>query len=194
MRKVIVRLGIAIIVGAGSLFAPGTSFADEASGGISALDQQKVDRMRALVELGREQASNPVAARIGMPRDEPSHGVTRMLQGLAAALAVLFIGVYFVKRKERTRGVSSSRRLQVLERLALTPKHAMVLIECDGQPFLVGCGQERVSVTRIEGKQSFSNYLEPSLSHAPLSAAVEREISDPSASTVGVTQSNGAVQ
>ena len=67
----------------------------------------------------------------------------QQLVTVGAVLALLGVALWFLKRQggllpalQRTAG----RRLQVVERVALGPQHALALVSVDGKTMLVGTG------------------------------------------------------
>ena len=78
-------------------------------------------------------------------RPQESGAGMKMLQGLGFCLGVLLIGSAVARRlRGRSVGVQNGR-LRVLERLALTPKTALLLVECDGRSMLLSVGPDHVA-------------------------------------------------
>ncbi len=87
---------------------------------------------------------------------------------LAGALA-LFLVAAFVFVKWRKRFVAASRRLEVLERIALTRGASLVLVRADGERLLVGVSAEGLRLLRklptpppeaVAARESFAAVLE----------------------------------
>lgn len=93
----------------------------------------------------------------------------KMVQGLAACLAVLLIGSWAVKRHQKGVENNSSRRLKILERLPLAPKTFLVLAEVEGKKILLSVGSERV--TMLESPQS--HYTEFAQAEEQLSNGIQ---------------------
>jgi flagellar biogenesis protein FliO len=87
-----------------------------------------------------------------------------MVGGLFLCLGLLGAGVHVYKRYVLPRSLSSQRRLQVVERLQISPKSALVLVKLDGKEFVMTTGSES---TRLVPLQSRSEELfEDTLSSA----------------------------
>lgn len=86
----------------------------------------------------------------------------RMIGGLAVCLVLILVGVAVLKRVNRFVGVSTEKRLRVKERLPVSNKTSLVLVELGGREILISVGSE--TVTEITGAGS---QLE-----APVSASV----------------------
>ncbi len=88
----------------------------------------------------------------------------RMAGGLFLCLGLLGAGVHVYKRYVLPRSLSSQRRMQVVERLQISPKSALVLVKLDGKEFVMTTGSES---TRLVPLQSRSEELfEDTLSSA----------------------------
>jgi flagellar biosynthetic protein FliO len=72
-----------------------------------------------------------------------------MLQGLFLCLGILLIGTYLVKRFKSVSVEGTKRRMQVLEKLAISPKTSLVLVEVDGKKLVLGVGAEKVSFSSL---------------------------------------------
>jgi flagellar biogenesis protein FliO len=68
--------------------------------------------------------------------------VLRMVGGLFLCFGVLGFGLHVYKRYVLPRSFSTQRRLQVVERLQISQKSALVLVTLDGQEFLMTTGAE----------------------------------------------------
>ena len=79
-------------------------------------------------------------------QDQSTPGAFSMAKGLLLVLGVFFIGVYFFKRFNGVTATGQKRRMRVLERIPISSKAALVLVEVGGQEVLVSVGSDRVSV------------------------------------------------
>jgi flagellar biogenesis protein FliO len=87
-----------------------------------------------------------------------------MVGGLFLCLGLLGAGVHVYKKYVLPRSLSSHRRMQVVERLQLSTKSALVLVKLDGKEFVMTTGSE---TTRLVPLQSGSEELfEETLSSA----------------------------
>lgn len=97
------------------------------------------------------------------PAADPSatgNPIVRMMQGLGICLGAFFIGVHLWKRFNPKAQVSS-KRLKVIERLSVGPKSSIILVECDGAEFMIGCGAEPPTIlSRGVGGAEFSKAME----------------------------------
>jgi flagellar biogenesis protein FliO len=65
-----------------------------------------------------------------------------MVGGLFLCFGMLGIGVHLYKRYVLPRSFSAQRRMQVVERLQISQKSALVLVKLDGKEFLMTTGSE----------------------------------------------------
>lgn len=69
----------------------------------------------------------------------------RMVGGLFLCLGVFAIGIRVLKRYGARQG-SARRRIEIRERVALSPKASLTLVSIDNKEFLVASGSESVSI------------------------------------------------
>lgn len=102
----------------------------------------------------QEVSAQGAAAGLSGWRTKPETNVaesgSRMAQGLGLCLALLFGGAHLYKRFGGPRAGGSPRRLRVVERLPLSAKTSLLLVECDGSPVLCSVGPDRVTVVKGE--------------------------------------------
>lgn len=67
-----------------------------------------------------------------------------VLEGLALCCGLFFIMLYALKRLNRGKLGAGTRRMKVLERLALSSKTALLMVEVDGRSQILALGAERV--------------------------------------------------
>jgi len=82
-----------------------------------------------------------------------------MAQGLAVCLAVLAGGVYAYRRIHPQAAITTKRRMRVRERLPLTSKAQLLLVEIDGREVVVAVGSDHVSIHDARGSQTFDSLL-----------------------------------
>jgi len=68
--------------------------------------------------------------------------VLRMVGGMFLCFGLLGLGVHLYKRYVLPRNLSDKKRMQVVERLNLSQKSALVLVKLDGKEFLLSTGSE----------------------------------------------------
>ena len=66
----------------------------------------------------------------------------RMVGGLLLCLGVLGFGAHVYKKYVLPRSLCSQRRLQIVERLQLSQKNALVLVKLDDKEFLMATGSD----------------------------------------------------
>ena len=86
--------------------------------------------------------------------DAQPNGLT-MLKGLGICVGIFFIGIAITQRLRNRKGIlkGQTRQMRVIERLQLTPKTALLLVECEGRPSFL-CpkrGFSRRPMARREG-------------------------------------------
>lgn len=84
--------------------------------------------------------------------------VVGMLSGLALCVGVLLIGSYGYKKLHGDKIVKISKNLKIIERLPLTQKSSLCVVEWEGKKLLVGTGTDPVSF--FESRESFGNFSE----------------------------------
>jgi len=79
--------------------------------------------------------------------------VLRMVGGLFLCFGMLGFGLHIYKRHVLPRSLSSSRRLQVVERLQISQKSALVLVKLDGKEFLMTTGTEQSRLVPLQERR-----------------------------------------
>jgi flagellar biogenesis protein FliO len=74
----------------------------------------------------------------------------RSFEALAICLGVFLIGVHFLKRFNKNVVPGNSKRMKVIERMALSQKTALVLAQVDGKSILLSVGAERVTALQMQ--------------------------------------------
>lgn len=122
-------------------FASSLLVCDLAAEEVNQLSKAKIERARQIMISGEvspeSTETTPVA--IGW----------RMIQGLAATLAVLLIGVAGLKRFGAARPANSNDKIQIIERKMINSKMGLVLIEVEGERLLMTIGPNNVSIERL---------------------------------------------
>lgn len=135
----------------------------------SSVAESQVSALKSQVEkpqTGNSRSDRP-AALAGLAdtsREEPviSSSAYSMIKGLMLCLGILFVGVHFMKRMTPHRpGARGQRRLAVVERLPISSRSAIVLLEVDGKPVLASVGSEQVQFFAAgQAAAGFSESLE----------------------------------
>jgi flagellar biogenesis protein FliO len=99
----------------------------------------------ALAE-GSTSAALPMAGSLSEPYTPTIMASSaRMIGGLFLCLGVFALGMRLVKRHS-SRTSTGRRRIEVRERVALSPKASLTLISIDNKEFLVASGSDSVSI------------------------------------------------
>jgi len=77
-----------------------------------------------------------------------------MVIGLGSCIAVLFGGLALAKKAGWVKVPTHNRSVQVLEKIALSSKSSLCVIEAEGKKYLIAVGSERVSLVSRLGKES----------------------------------------
>ena len=80
--------------------------------------------------------------------------VTKMFQGLALCLGVFLVGAGIAKRFLKVQHKAGSKRMKICERMPLTAKTSVFLVEVDGATQMIAVGSERVSSLEVRKKVS----------------------------------------
>lgn len=75
-----------------------------------------------------------------------SRSLIVMAQGLGGTLAVFFLGLAIYQRKFQKLSPLRERQLIIKERLPLTPKTSLALIECNGKRLICAVGPDPVTL------------------------------------------------
>lgn len=94
--------------------------------------------------------------------------ILNLMEGLGYCLAVFFLGIYLYKRFVLRQSGPIKRHMQIVERLQLTTKSSLVLVEIEGRKVVLSVGSERTSFlpdALIEGDALIHSQEEASLSN-----------------------------
>lgn len=81
--------------------------------------------------------------------------VLRMVEGLLLCGVLLSGFVYVMKRKGYVNAAPTSRQLRVIEKLQISGKSTLILVEREGKKLLLAVGSDRVSLVDSEDESSF---------------------------------------
>lgn len=97
-------------------------------------------------EPAGEAARAPAGDQAGAPLTRPAGpGIVNLLAGLALCCGVFFVMLYVLKRCDRARVGFGSRSMKVVERLPLSSKTALLIVEVEGRKQLLGLGTENIT-------------------------------------------------
>ena len=138
MKKLLIVLALSVLIGS-SAKAEGSD-TTSTSAPVRQLSFQ--ERMESAVQAkrdGQNQQKN-------IPEESPlsSNGV-RMIAGLALCVGVFLIGAWLVRRASGKIKPMNTRSMRVVERMPVTSKTALMLIEVDGRRVMLAAGPDKVS-------------------------------------------------
>ena len=126
----------------------------------------KLAKTRTIIESNQQ--ATPAAVSAKPESSSMAESAFQAGKGLAICLAVLFIGAAVYKRLNPS-AVSTRRaqRMQVIDRLALGGRAAILLVEIDGRQALVGVAAESVTIQPWSTSESFENSMESECAATP---------------------------
>lgn len=117
----------------------------------SAQATDKLAGIHAAQESFRSGLNTP--AKVIDPSIDAPSGM-RVVQGLFICAAVFFIGIHLYRKYVlREQGAITKRQIKVIERTAITPKTALVLVEFEGKKLILAVGSEQVSNIALNQSQ-----------------------------------------
>lgn len=133
----------------------GVVFAEESKADVN---QSKLAKTKILLDerqAGAEKSNK--ANKLSWRPDEDSKNSTTsplaMFKGLALCLGAFMIMVFFIKRLGRPNYANSQRHMNVRERLAISNKTSLLLVEVNGSDLVVAVGSETVNFHAIPPKK-----------------------------------------
>ncbi len=123
---------------------------------VSASEQRtelsKLERTRSLMK----DAENEHQQKGSAPTQDASGIGLKMFQGLAFALGLLFIGLYFVKKLNPRAVGGAERKIKIVERTPVTPKTSLILAEVEGKKVFLAVGPDRVSFHSLDSESGIN--------------------------------------
>ncbi|MDC0358692.1 flagellar biosynthetic protein FliO [Oligoflexia bacterium] len=175
MKNIIVATSIVTLMLIGSV----PCLAAEADVAVSTTDpavSPKMEKTKLLLtQRQEEEATKQQSAGLESWRSDTSQpqfkgSGFRMLQGLAICVGVFLVGVYFIKRFGKQKNYYPDKHLNILERMPLTQKTALLLVEVNGENVLLSVGSDRVNflktqdaVAKVESKEQVKDKFDKSL-------------------------------
>ena len=109
-------------------------------------DADKLLNLRTAVEQRAELFPGQASSSVAHARDTEGGSLAlRMFQGLAICLIALSVGVWLYKKTAGKNAPTRSGRIQLIDRIAISPRSALVLARVDGKEVFLSVGFERVS-------------------------------------------------
>lgn len=109
----------------------------------------KIEQTRILMEKNQSnQAVSNFPGFLKLDKQDQNQGSSfgvRLLQGLALCLGTFFVLLHFLKGGKFKRGNKETRRIKVIEKVPLTTKSSLFLVEVDGETRLLSVGAEHTS-------------------------------------------------
>jgi flagellar biogenesis protein FliO len=99
------------------------------------------------------------AGSVGIATSEPfdmTGSMIRMLGGFLFCLGLFGAGIHFYKRYFMQSGGKIERRLKILERLPISTKNALLLVELDGRELLLATGPDSPKLLAAHSKRELS--------------------------------------
>ncbi len=90
-------------------------------------------------------------AKVQAPEDNLGNSALRLVQGLGICLGALGILIFTLRKKIKGNFQFSSKRMRVLERMPLTSKTTLLLVQMDSKTIMLAVGGEKVSFADNEG-------------------------------------------
>lgn len=111
---------------------------------------------------------------------EPQAGISilTLFQGLGYCLIAFFVGIHLYRKYVLKQSGPSKRHMRVIERLPLSSKSSLLMVEVDGRRVLMALGSERASFLTeplIEGDAMAGLAVAPGQEEAPFSAFQENQ-------------------
>ena len=128
--------------------------------------EAKIDGMRqAMAERAHEKEMRAQNSEVWRTETEGSvagAGI-RMIQALALCVGVLLIGLHLFKKYNKNQGrLAGGRRMRVIERLPISAKTSVIMLEVEGRSIIVSVGPEHVSQIGAEsGNAVTDEYSDP---------------------------------
>lgn len=113
--------------------------------------QNKIDKIQSIIDTrnkavvaGKDEAA---AWKSPMEDDFKSSGMN-MLQGLGVCVGLFLVVAHFLKKYGGAGKPGKGNRLRVIDKCLLAPKTHLMMIEVDGEGYLITVGSERVTLIR----------------------------------------------
>jgi flagellar biogenesis protein FliO len=100
------------------------------------------------VAVAVDSGTGPVSAQLPTFAGEESMVArsARMIGGLLLCLGVFALGMRLMQKQGLKRRQGSQRRLEILEKIAISPKSSIALVALDNKEFLVASGSDAVQI------------------------------------------------
>ncbi len=139
MKKLLLVLALSTLIGA-SAKAESSDITPAISAPARQLSFQ--ERMESAVQAKREGQSQ----KKNIPEESPlSSNAVRMIAGLALCVGVFLIGAWLVRRTSGKVKPMNTRSMRVVERMPVTSKTSLMLIEVEGRRVMIAAGPDKVS-------------------------------------------------
>ncbi len=134
------------------LLLPFTAAADEGAAAAEvAAPKSKLERTRDIIQQ-KAHASKESASPAERP--DPVSSWPKMVQGLLLCLGLFSVFVYFMKKGKGLSPSQSSSRMRIVERMAISSKASVALIEVDDQQLLVALSGDRITPLPLAREES----------------------------------------
>ncbi|MBX7139240.1 MAG: flagellar biosynthetic protein FliO [Oligoflexia bacterium] len=111
---------------------------------------ERLTRIAELRHAAQESSAQPdsqqqVLTQLRSEKQEVSLSAIKMIQALGLCIGVFLIATFLVRKYGPKNLMPTGRRLRVREKLPVTSKTSLMLIEVDERPFLVAVGPDHVA-------------------------------------------------
>ena len=139
MKKLLIVLLVSALVGASASAESG----DIGPASVAPAAQPSFqERMESAVQAKRAGQSQQKSITAESPL---SSNAGRMVAGLAMCVGVFLIGAWLVRRASGKIKPTNTRSLRVVERMPITSKTSLMLVEVDGRRVMISAGPDKVS-------------------------------------------------
>ena len=122
-----------------SVAAAQVAVSEETMSRLSALKRSALAQAAEASVVAGETTALPVA------QPENTSSGLKVVQALALCIGVLLVGAWFFRRYWGSGVQYAGRRLKIREKLSVSPRTALVLVEVDGRPLVLALGSEKVT-------------------------------------------------
>lgn len=99
----------------------------------------------ALAQAAENSGTGQLPAEAPAVAIEPEATGLKVIQALGLCIGVLLIGAWFFRRFWGSGVQYAGRRLKIREKLSVSPRTSLVLVEMDGRPLVLALGSEKVT-------------------------------------------------
>lgn len=124
--------------------------------------EASVRKIKSSLSSGSNSVSSAMQSQAVSEPPDASGSFVLMMKGLGFCLGVLFIGTAIAKRF-RAGGMTQGRghqSMRIIDRIPVSPKSALLLVDVEGERVLVAVGNEQVVISRPPVSQKHTDVSE----------------------------------